>query len=148
MVWRFRAERRHPVHAERAERRAAAVVVVALALVSAVIAAVAIRALVDHELPRASSLSLVVAGIALMVLPPLAVAKRRTAARLGSHALRGDSSITAIGAATAFIALVGLALFHAFGWWWADRVAALIVATVAASEAYEVLHGLQVGELD
>ena len=148
LVWRFRAERRHPVRAERAERRAAAVVVVALGLVSAVVAADAIRALVDHETPGGSWLSLVAAGIALVVLPPLALAKRRTAARLGSHALRGDSSITAIGAATALIALVGLALFHAFGWWWADRVAGLIVAAAAASEAYEVLRGLQLGDLD
>jgi divalent metal cation (Fe/Co/Zn/Cd) transporter len=148
LVWRFHAERRHPVHAEQAERRAAAVVVVALAVVSAVVTADAIKALVDHEPPGGSWLSLVAAGIALMVLPPLALAKRRTAARLGSHALRGDSSLTAIGAGTALLALVGLALFHAFGWWWADRVAALIVATVAASESYEVLRELQVGELD
>ena len=148
LAWRFHAERRHPVHAEHAERRAAAVIVVALALVSAVVAADAIRALVDHEPPRGSWLSFVAAGIALMVLPPLALAKRRTAARLGSHALRGDSSITAIGAATAIIALVGLALFHAFGWWWADRAAALIVAAVAASEGYGVLRGLQLGGLD
>ena len=68
--------------------------------------------------------------------------------RLRSHALRGDSSITAIGAGTALIALVGLALFHAFEWWWADRVAALIVATVAASEAYEVQREVRAGELD
>jgi divalent metal cation (Fe/Co/Zn/Cd) transporter len=148
LVWRFHAERRHPVHAERAERRAAAVIVLALALVSAVVAAEAIRALLDHEPPAGSWLSLVAAGIALAVLPPLAMAKRNTAARLRSHALRGDSSITAIGAATALVALIGLVLFHAFGWWWADRVAALIVATVAAREAYEVRRGLQHGQFD
>lgn len=148
LVWRFRSERRHPVRAERAERRAAVVVVVALALVSVVVAAEAIRALVEHESPTGSGLSLVAAGIALVVLPPLALAKRRTAAGLGSHALRGDSSITAIGAATALVALIGLALFHAFGWWWADRVAALIVAAAAGSEGYEVLRGLRAGELD
>ena len=148
LVWRFHAERQHPIHAERAERRAATVVVVALALVSAVVAADAISALADHEPPGGSWLSLVAAGIALIVLPPLALAKRRTAVRLRSHALRGDSSITAIGAGTALIALVGLALFHAFDWWWADRVAALIVATVAASEAYEVQREARAGELD
>jgi divalent metal cation (Fe/Co/Zn/Cd) transporter len=148
LMWRFRAERRHPVHAERAERRAAGVIVLALALVSAVVAAQAIRALVEHERPAGSSLSLVAAGIAIIVLPPLALAKRNTAARLGSHALKGDSSITAIGAATALIAMIGLVLFHAFGWWWADRVAALIVAAVAAREAYEVRRGLQAGQFD
>jgi divalent metal cation (Fe/Co/Zn/Cd) transporter len=138
LVWRFHAERQRPVHAGRLERRAATVVAVALVLVSAGIAAQAIRALADHQSPRGSWLALVAAGIALIVLPPLALAKRRTAVRLGSHALKGDSSITAIGAATALIALVGVALFHVFDWWWADRAAALIVAAVAGSEAYEV----------
>jgi divalent metal cation (Fe/Co/Zn/Cd) transporter len=146
LVWRFNAERRHPVHAERAERRAGAAIVVALGLVSAVVAVEAIRALADHEAPAGSWLSLVAAGIALVALPPLAVAKRRTAVRLGSHALKGDSSITAIGAATGLIALIGLALLHAFGWWWADRAAALIVAAIAASEGFEVLRGLRSGE--
>ncbi len=146
LVWRFHTERRAPFHADRVERRAAAVVVVALALVSAAIAAEAITALLDGEPPGTSWLSLMAAGIALIALPPLALAKRRTATRLGSHALRGDSSITAIGAGTALIALVGLALFHGFGWWWTDRVAALVVAAAAASEALAVLRGFRVRE--
>jgi divalent metal cation (Fe/Co/Zn/Cd) transporter len=143
LVWRFRLERRAPFHAARVERRAALVVVVALALVSVAIAAEAIKALLEHEPPRASWLSLGAAAIALIVLPPLALAKRRTAVALGSHALRGDSSITAIGAGTALIALVGLALFNAFGWWWTDRVAALVVAAVAASESVEVRRDMR-----
>jgi len=143
LVWRFHSERRAPFHAERVERRAAVVVAVALGVVSLAIAAEATVALARHEPPGASWLSLIVAGVALAVLPPLAVAKRSTAARLGSHALRGDSSITAIGAATALIALIGLGLFHAFGWWWTDRVAALLVAIIAASEALEVLRGIE-----
>ena len=147
LVWRFRLERRAPFHAARVERRAALVVVVALAFASAAIAAEGIKALLDHEPPRGSWLSLGAAAIALVVLPPLALAKRRTAAALGSHALRGDSSITAIGAGTALIALVGLALFHAFGWWWTDRVAALVVAAVAASEAVKVRREMRDLEL-
>ena len=147
LVWRFRAERRHPVHAESAERRAGAVVVAALAIVSVVVATDALSALANHDRPTGSWLSLAAAGIALTVLPPLALAKRKTAARLDSHALRGDSSITAIGAATGLIALIGLALFHVFGWWWADRVAALIVAAVAASEARQVRRAFRAGEM-
>ncbi len=148
LVWRFENERRHPVHAQRAERRAGTVVAIALALVAIVVAADALKALLDHKPPKGSWLSLVAVAVPLVALPPLALAKRRTATLLGSHALRGDSSITAIGAGTALIALVGLALFQVLGWWWADGVAALIVATVAASEAYEVSRGVRVGYLD
>ena len=41
-----------------------------------------------------------------------------------------------IGAATSLLALISLALYLALGWWWADRVAALAVAVVAAAEAW------------
>jgi divalent metal cation (Fe/Co/Zn/Cd) transporter len=138
LVWRFHAERTHPVRAADVERRAAGVVVLALALVSAVVGAEAIRALAQQAHPDGSALSLVVAGIAAVVLAPLALGKRQTAGGLGSHALRGDSSMTAIGAGTALLALIGLALFHGFGWWWADPAVALIIATIAASESYVV----------
>jgi len=138
LVWRFRAERTHPVNSTHAERRAALVIVVALALVSIAVGAEAIKALAQHEHPDSSALSLAAAGIAVVVLSPLALGKRRIASGLGSHALRGDSSMTAIGAGTALLALVGLALFHAFGWWWADPAAALVIAGVAASETYAV----------
>lgn len=138
LVWRFHAERRHPVNSTHAERRAALVIVAALALVSVAVGAEAIKALAEHEHPAGASLSLLAAGIAAVVLSPLAVAKRRVAGGLGSHALRGDSSMTAIGAGTALLALIGLALFHAFGSWWADPGAALVIAALAASESYAV----------
>jgi divalent metal cation (Fe/Co/Zn/Cd) transporter len=145
LVWRFEVERRRPAHAERVERRATVIVVVALALVSTVVAAEAIRALVDQHAPKGSWLSLVAVAIPLVLLPPLALAKRRTAVLLRSHALRGDSSITAIGAGTALIALLGLAVFEIAGWWWADRVAALVVAAVAGAEGYQVLRSARSG---
>ena len=39
-----------------------------------------------------------------------------------------------------YVAL-GLALFAAFGWWWADPVAALAVAWFAVREGREAWHG-------
>jgi divalent metal cation (Fe/Co/Zn/Cd) transporter len=138
LVWRFGAERTHPVRAEDVERRAALVIVAALALVSAAVGAEAVHALVQQVHPGGSALSLLAAGIATVILSPLAIAKRRTATALDSHALRGDSSVTAIGAGTALLALIGLALFHATGWWWADSAAALVIAAVAASEGLVV----------
>jgi divalent metal cation (Fe/Co/Zn/Cd) transporter len=138
LVWRFKAERSHPVRASQAERRAAIVIVAALAIVAAAVGLESIRALAQQEHPHGSVLSLVAAALAAVVLSPLALGKRRVADALGSHALRGDSSVTAIGAGTALVALLGLALFHAFGWWWADPAAALLIATIAASESYAV----------
>ena len=82
---------------------------------------------------------MVTSAVTVCVLRPLAYAKRVTAIALGSHALRGDSTLSAIGAGTALFALIGLLLNAAFGWWWADRVVALLIAGAAAFEAREVI---------
>ena len=39
-----------------------------------------------------------------------------------------------VGTGTAALTLVGLAVDRAFGWWWADAVAALVIAAVAADQ--------------
>jgi divalent metal cation (Fe/Co/Zn/Cd) transporter len=141
LIWRFRIERRHPVHAERVEATAARLVAATLALIGVVLAVESIRALTAGTHPGSSLLSLAAAGLAVIALPPLAYRKRATAAALASPALRGDSTLSAIGAATALLALVGLILFRAFDWWWADRVVALLVAGVAAVESRSLLRG-------
>jgi divalent metal cation (Fe/Co/Zn/Cd) transporter len=138
LIWRFHVERAQPHHADRVEARAAVLVSAALGLIGVVLAIESIRALIAGSHPGSSSVSLLAAGLAIVVLPPLAYLKRRTATRLESHALRGDSTLSAIGAATALLALVGLVLFRAFAWWWADRVVALLVAGLAAAESYTV----------
>jgi divalent metal cation (Fe/Co/Zn/Cd) transporter len=135
LIWRFRLERSHPHHADRVEARAALLVSGALGVIAIVLAVDSIRALLERTHPGSSVLSLVAAGLAVSVLSPLAGRKRRTALALGSHALRGDSTLTAIGALTSLLAVVGLVVFRAFGWWWADRVVALLVACLAAAES-------------
>jgi divalent metal cation (Fe/Co/Zn/Cd) transporter len=135
LIWRFRVERSHPHHADRVEAHAALLVSGALGVVAIVLAVESIRALLERTHPGSSLLSIVAAGLAVIVLSPLAARKRRTAVALGSHALRGDSTLSAIGALTALLAVAGLVLFRAFGWWWADRVVALLVACLAAAES-------------
>jgi divalent metal cation (Fe/Co/Zn/Cd) transporter len=138
LVWRFRAELHHAAHAAEVEARAATVVAAALTIVSLVLTEEAIRALATSSEPTSSARAIIAAGLAIMVLTPLAVAKRRVAAQLGSPSLRADATLSGIGAGVAVLALTGLALDGAFGWWWADRVAALVVAAIAAAEAVRV----------
>jgi divalent metal cation (Fe/Co/Zn/Cd) transporter len=138
LIWRFRVEQTEPRHADRVEARAAVLVSGALGLIGFVLAVESIRALVSGTHPGSSALSLCAAGLAVVALVPLAYLKRRTAAGLDSQALRGDSTLSAIGAATGLLALVGLLLFRTFGWWWADRVSALLVAGIAAAESYSI----------
>jgi divalent metal cation (Fe/Co/Zn/Cd) transporter len=136
LIWRFLAERRRAGQSRAAETRAAIVVAAALAAVSAVIIVQAAAALAARSHPGTSALALIAAGISLAVLTPLAYAKRRLGTQMASRALQGDGALSGIGAATSLLALAALTLYHTLGWWWADRIVALIIAAIAAAEAW------------
>lgn len=136
LIWRFRAERRQPVQSHAAEARAVIVVAIALVVVSAVLIIESATALASGSRPGTSAVTLAAAGVSLIVLAPLACAKRRLGRRMGSRALQGDGTLSGIGAATSLLALAALVLYHTLGWWWADRIAALAVAIIAAAEAW------------
>ncbi|MCL2417675.1 MAG: cation transporter [Conexibacteraceae bacterium] len=139
LVWRFRTERTDPERAQQVEERAAVAVAAALGIIGVVLAFESIQALAAGSHPGHGALAVISAAVSFCVLAPLALQKRRTAIRLGSHALKGDSTLSAIGASTAALALVGLELDAAFGWWWSDRVVALAIAVVAGFEARTLL---------
>ena len=136
LIWRFRAERYQPGQSSAQEKRAAIIVAVALAVVSVALTVESVTALDQGSRPSSSAITLIAAGISLAVLSPLAYAKRRLGGRMASRALQGDGTLSAIGAATSLLALAALALYDTLGWWWADRIAALVVAAVAAVEAW------------
>ena len=134
LIWRFGAERVRPAQSGAHETRAAVVVAGALAVVSVVLAAEAVTALASGTRPGASAITLIAAGISVVILTPLAYAKRRLGLQMGSQALQGDGTLSGIGAATSLLALAALVVNDTFGWWWADRAAALAVAGMAAIE--------------
>jgi divalent metal cation (Fe/Co/Zn/Cd) transporter len=88
-----------------------------------------------------STVGIVLAALSLIVMPGLAVAKRRTADRLGSPTLRADSRETMLCAWLSAALLTGLVLNAAFGWSWADPLAALFIAAFAVKEGVEAWRG-------
>jgi divalent metal cation (Fe/Co/Zn/Cd) transporter len=136
LIWRFRGDRRQPGLAPDREARAALIVATALVVVAVVLITESAAALAAGTRPGSSPATIIAAAISLAVLTPLAIAKVRVARQIGSRALRGDGVLSGIGAATSLLALTALGLYNALGWWWADRVAALIVAVIAAVEAW------------
>ncbi len=136
LVWRFRVEARQPHRADRVEQAAERVVGLALIALALYLAVGAVRALAAQAHPEPSVASLALLLASALVLPPLAVAKYRLAARLASGALRADSILTAVAAALAVISLASLAASGALGLWWADAVAALIVAVIILREGW------------
>ena len=146
LVWRFATERSDPARAQHVEELAARAVAAALGLIAVALAFESISALAAGSHPGSSAVTVITAAVSIVVLMPLAHRKRDTATRLGSHALRGDSTLSAIGAMTAVLALIGLLLFDAFGWWWADRVVALVIAAAAVIEARTLLQAEYAGD--
>ena len=107
LVWRFRIEGREPHRAERVETIAEGVVgTVLLVLAPPYLAVSALRALMTQAHPEFTAAGTVLLIVSLVVLPPLALAKYRVAARLRSGALRADSILTAIAALLAGIRFV------------------------------------------
>ena len=134
LVWRFLVEGRQPERAARVEHVAERVVGLALIALAAYLVFGALRALALQTHPETSFESLVLLIASVVALPPLAVAKYRVAGRLASGALRLDSILTAVAASLAGISLVSLAASDALGLWWADAIAALVVAAIIVRE--------------
>lgn len=140
LVWRFGVERRDPERGHRAEARASIVVAAALSIVAVTLAVAAAHDLASGSAPERSVMAMTAAGVSALVLVPLGLAKHRTGTALRSHALRGDGTLSIIGAVLGVVALLGLLADQFLGWWWADRVAALGVAFVAGAEAMRVIR--------
>ena len=145
LVWRFTIEAREPHRAERVETVAEGAVGVVLLILAAYLAISAVRALATGAHPEGTGLGLALLLFSLLVLPPLAFAKYRAAARLPSRALRADSVLTGIAALLALISLIGLGLSEAFGVAWADAVGALIVAIIVAREGTIAIQAVRKG---
>jgi divalent metal cation (Fe/Co/Zn/Cd) transporter len=140
LIWRFVSESRDASRADALERRASRVVAVALILIGAYVGVRALIALTTHSEAGSTATGIVIAAASALVLPPLAYAKRRTARRLDSRALRGDSVLTGMGAVLAMAALLGLASSRLFGWWWADSAVALGIGIVLGRESVRLIR--------
>jgi divalent metal cation (Fe/Co/Zn/Cd) transporter len=147
LLWRLAAEARNGSlkRVERVERRAAWVTAVALALLCAYVLVSAGLGLARSAHPTESPLGIGVAGAAVVVMPLLALIKRRLAHRLGSAALRGDAACSVTCAYMASTVIIGLALNAALGWWWADSVAALALLYWLGRETCEALRAARAG---
>ena len=74
-------------------------------------------------------------------MPGLSALKLRTAARIGSRALRAEAKETLACAYLSAALLLGLVANAAAGWWWADPVAALMMVPWLVKEGIEGLRG-------
>jgi divalent metal cation (Fe/Co/Zn/Cd) transporter len=138
VLWRFAAARAGSAEAERRAQRLIGASFYAIALYVGVEAA---RSLIGGHEPDASWVGIGLSVVTLVSMPPLAAAKARVADRLGSAATRSEGRQNLLCAYLSAALLVGLLANAALGWWWADPLAALVVAGVAVREGGAAWRG-------
>ena len=140
LLWRMSVdadvERREPN-----ERRALSVVGVCFLLLAAYIAYESALDLWSRRAPEHSIPGIVLACVALVVMPLLSRAKRKVGHALGSAAMHADAKQTEFCTYLSAILLLGLLANAFLGLWWADPVAALIMVPIIAKEGIEGLEG-------
>jgi divalent metal cation (Fe/Co/Zn/Cd) transporter len=143
LIWRLATEHsgRGAGTTEDLDRRAHRVVGTSLFALGAFIAVDATLALARREKPEASLVGIALTTISMGLMMWLARAKRRAAATLGSRALEADAFQTTACWWLSLAALAGLGLNALWGWWWADPVAALIMAGLIFREGRQAWRG-------
>ena len=138
--WRLRADW-DEARRERVEGITVRIVGWCFLALAAYVAYDSARSLVLHDVPERSIAGIVILALSVVVMPLLARAKRRIARALGSRALEGEAAQTSLCAYLSVIGLAGVGLNAAFGWWWADPVAALGMLPIIVREGVEGVRG-------
>lgn len=137
MVWRLRAEAADRLPNEEAERRAIKLIAATFFLLAAYVGFESVRDLLAGDEAGVSRVGLILTAVSLVVMPVLARQKRRLGREMGSASMTADSKETDLCVYLSAAVFVGLAANALVGWWWADSIAALAVATLAVREGYK-----------
>jgi divalent metal cation (Fe/Co/Zn/Cd) transporter len=138
VVWLFTGNR---VGSATAERRAQQAISISFLLLAAYVAAESLRTLAAGHHPDPSWVGIGLAAFTTITMPLLARAKRRVGDALGSSATVSEAKQTTICAYLSVALLIGLGANAVFGLWWADPVAALVIAAIAAHEGVQSWRG-------
>ena len=126
---------------EAKERRALKLVAVTFFLLAAYVIVEGIRGLIDHDVPDASMLGVVVLVASLIVMPLLAAAKIRVGRQLQDRLILADAAETRICVWLSVSTLLGLVLYQLTGATWLDPVAGFVIAGFAVREGREAWAG-------
>ena len=136
VAWQF--TRKDPERYEKPTLRVIAVSFFALAAYVIVSALLTLGGVLE---PEHSTIGIIIAAVSVVVMPAISLVERRTGRELGSATIVADSKQTLICTYLSAAVLVGLILNGAFGWAWADSVAALVIAGFAIREGLEAWNG-------
>jgi divalent metal cation (Fe/Co/Zn/Cd) transporter len=115
-------------------RRALWLVAIAFFVLAAVLIAAGVRNLAIGHRPDDSPFGIAYLAITACVMYGLAIAKLRTSRLIDDHPLVHEARVTFLDGTLALGILLALVVNAAFGWWWADSVAAIVVGVLAIFE--------------
>ena len=136
VAWQF--TRKDPERWEKVTVRAIAIAFFALA---AYVSVDAVLGLISQESPEHSPLGIGITALSLLVMPLLAWYESRTGRELGSKSVVADAKQLLLCVYLSGAVFLGLIMNSLFGWWWADALAALVVAGLAIREGVEAWRG-------
>jgi len=122
------------------ERTALRVVGIAFFLLTAYVLVDSAATLWSRAAPRPTLTGVAVALLAVIVMPLLARAKLRVGEAIDSPALVADAKCSLACAWLSVTVLLGVGLNAAFGWWWADPLAALAMIPLLVREGREAIE--------
>lgn len=143
LIWRLRKSvtgTASDAEIARAEQRSSLIVGTVLLLLSLYVIGVSVYNLATHQLADTSWSGIAIAVASVILMPLLTVGKRKIGHQIESPALIEDGMCNITCAYMAGTVLVGAILTAAFGWWWADSVAALVLVYFIASEGWEAFQ--------
>lgn len=126
---------------EEREQRALRLIGLSFFALATYVAVQAVIDIVSGDEPDSSAVGIGLAIASLIVMPLLATAKQRTGRRLGSVTVTADSQQTWLCTYLSVVLLAGLVLNTTLGWWWADPLAAVVIARLAVREGIEAWRG-------
>ncbi len=126
---------------ENRELTALKLIAISFYLLAGYVAVQAVLDLTSGTEPDTSFVGIGLAIASLIVMPALAVAKRKTGRQMGSNAVVADGNQTKLCAYLSAILLAGLIFDATIGWWWADPIAALAISVLAIIEGRKAWAG-------
>ena len=140
LLWRMTVDAEEQTR-ERNERFSLRIVGTCFLALSAYIAYESVADLISQKAPEHSIPGIILACVSLIVMPILSRAKKRVGKELSSSAMNADAKQTDFCVYLSAILLAGLILNATLRWWWADPVAALIMAPIIAKEGFDAVKG-------
>ncbi len=118
-------------------RRSLQLIAGAFVILGLVLIVAATARLAAESVPDESPVGIAYLAVTALIMLTLAIRKRQTGSALGSEPLLAEAHVSFLDSGLAIGVLTALVLNAAFGWWWADPLAAFVVALLAFLEAGE-----------